>query len=163
MVGQKWNLIISWMPEWSLSCFYFKPFFCWEVYVMIIVKLKVKQNLLGPKCLLRVRLDTAENWKLKLKTEKYCSKIIFKCVNSTMRPIFKKSEICGSLNSAWCVLNGWEEGEKSNFAATVHAQCMNSSHMNSSRKSLKRMQKKKKKRKKPDAKCWVFPPNPNIA
>ena len=90
MVGQKWNLIISWMPEWSLSCFYFKPFFCWEVYVMLIVKLKVKQNFLGPKCLLRVCLDTAENWKLKLKSEKYYSKIIFKCVNSIVGPIFNE-------------------------------------------------------------------------
>ena len=31
----------------------------------------------------RVHLDIAENWK-------YCSKIIFKCVNSTMGPIFNK-------------------------------------------------------------------------
>ena len=30
------------------------------------------------------------NWKLKLKTEKYCSKIIFKCVNSTVGPIFNE-------------------------------------------------------------------------
>ena len=45
-----------------------------------------------------IRLDRTyfaetENWK-------YCSKIIFKCVNSTMRPIFNekllKSEICES-------------------------------------------------------------------
>ena len=44
---------------------------------------------------------------LKLKTEnwKYCSKIIFKCVNSTVGPIFNKkwlkSDVCGSVNSAW--------------------------------------------------------------
>ena len=38
----------------------------------------------------RVRLDTAENWKLKLKTEKYCSRIIFKCVNTTVGPIFNE-------------------------------------------------------------------------
>ena len=44
---------------------------------------------------------------LKLKTEnwKHCSKIIFKCVNSAVGPIFnekidKKNEICGSVNSA---------------------------------------------------------------
>ena len=37
-----------------------------------------------------VRLDTAENWKLKLKTEKHCSKIIFKCVNNIVRPIFNE-------------------------------------------------------------------------
>ena len=39
---------------------------------------------------LRVRLDIAENWKLKLKTEKHCSKIIFKCVNSTVGLIFNE-------------------------------------------------------------------------
>ena len=58
-------------------------------------------------------MDTAENWKLKLKTEKYCSKIIFKCVNSTVGPIFnekvaeknRKVKLCGYclLNSAWTV------------------------------------------------------------
>ena len=81
--------------------------------------------------LLRVRLDTAENWKLKLKTEKHCSEIIFKCVNSIVEPIFNekvaekwnlwvreqytmccdwlkqigKVKICGycSLNSTWTV------------------------------------------------------------
>ena len=42
------------------------------------------------RVVLRVRLNIAENWKLKLKTEKYYSKIIFKCVNSTMRPIFNE-------------------------------------------------------------------------
>ena len=70
----------------------------------------------------RVRLDTAENWKLK--TEKHCSKIIFKCVNSTVRPIFNekvlKSEICRSVNSTQCALIGWKKLEKSNFTATVH-------------------------------------------
>ena len=54
-----------------------------------------------------------------------------------------KSEICGSVNSARCVLIGCKEWEKSNFMATVHAQCMNSSY-----KSHKRVQKKKKKNKK---------------
>ena len=29
-------------------------------------------------------------WKLKTETEKYCSKIIFKCVNNTVGPIFNK-------------------------------------------------------------------------
>ena len=36
-----------------------------------------------------IQLKT-ENWKLKLKIEKYCSKIIFKCVNSTVGPIFNE-------------------------------------------------------------------------
>ena len=43
--------------------------------------------------MLRVRLDTAENWKLKLKTEKHGSKIIFKCINSTVRPIFNEKVV----------------------------------------------------------------------
>ena len=30
------------------------------------------------------------SWKLKLKIEKYCSKIILKCVNSTVGPIFNE-------------------------------------------------------------------------
>ena len=38
----------------------------------------------------RVRLDTAENWKLKLKTKKHNSKIIFKCINSTVGSIFNE-------------------------------------------------------------------------
>ena len=66
-----------------------------------------------------------------------------------------KSEIYRSVNSARCVLIGWEEGEKSNFAATVHAQ-----YMNSSRKSLKRVHKKKKKYQTQNS---SFPSNPNIA
>ena len=116
---------------------------------------------------LRVRLDTAENWKLKLKTEKHCSEIIFKCVNSIMGPIFNekvakkwnlwvreqytmccdwskkfwKVKICGycSLNSAWTV------------AATL--------------KTLKNAWKKKKTKKKTKTKTKrkrrSFHPNPN--
>ena len=85
---------------------------------------------------LRVRLDTAENWKLKLKTEKHCSEIIFKCVNSTVGPICNKKvaekwnlwvhkqytmctywskkvwkvKVCGycSLNSTWTVTAIWK-------------------------------------------------------
>ena len=84
-----------------------------------------RKNILG------VHLDTVENWKLKLKTEKHCSEIIFKCVNSTVGPICNKKvaekwnlwvhkqytmctdwskkvwkvKICGycSLNSTWTV------------------------------------------------------------
>ena len=44
-------------------------------------------TLLQPKFLFFC-LDTVENWKLK--TEKYYSKIIFKCVNSIVRPIFNE-------------------------------------------------------------------------
>ena len=48
-------------------------------------------------CLDKIYFAETENWK-------HCSKIIFKCVNSTVGPIFNekinKNEICGSVNSA---------------------------------------------------------------
>ena len=60
-----------------------------------------------------------------------------------------KSQIYGFMNSARCVLIGWEEGEKSNFAVTVYAQCMNSSHKPTNvRKKKKKKEKKKEKRQK---------------
>ena len=45
----------------------------------------------------------AENWK-------YCNKIIFKCVNSAVRPIFnenfvEKRGLVGLMNSTWDLLN----------------------------------------------------------
>ena len=61
----------------------------------------------------RVCLDTAEKWNWKLKTEKYCSIIIFKCVNSTVRPIFneKVAEKC-SLWDPWIVHENTVHGRK---------------------------------------------------
>ena len=55
-------------------------------------------------------MDTAENWKLKLKTEKHCSKIIFKCVNSTVGPIFnekidKKMKFVGPWTMHGCTVH----------------------------------------------------------
>ena len=48
--------------------------------------------------------DLGSVW-IRLKTEKHCSKIIFKCVNSTVRPIFnekgaEKMRFVGPVNSA---------------------------------------------------------------
>ena len=57
-----------------------------------------------------------------------------------------KSEICGSVNSAQCALIDWKLFDKSNFAATVHAQRMNTSH--NSKICPKTREKKKKKKKK---------------
>ena len=56
-----------------------------------------------------------------------------------------KSQIYGFMNSARCVLIGWEEGEKLNFAVTVYAQCMNSSHKptNVCKNKIKKENKKK--------------------
>ena len=48
-------------------------------------------TLLGGFCekfILRLCLDTIENYKLK--TKKYCNKIIFKYVNSTVKPTFNE-------------------------------------------------------------------------
>ena len=57
-----------------------------------------------------IHLDTVENWKVKLKTEKYCSKIIFKVWivpwDQFLMKKLLKSEICGSMNNAWCALIG---------------------------------------------------------
>ena len=86
---------------------------------------------------LRVRLDTVENWKLKLKIEKYCSKIIFKYVNSTVWPIFNKK-----VTKKW---NLWVHkqyiitvcGRKVN----IYSYCL----LNSNRVLPKRVKKKKKK------------------
>ena len=50
---------------------------------------------------------------LKLKTEKHCSKIIFKCVNSVVRPIFNEKvvEKC-SLWDSWIVHGSTVHGRK---------------------------------------------------
>ena len=84
-------------PSHKLRVFKEKKFFTpwWSIQLL---PLKFKETQAGvlvsggesKKEGVRVRLDTAENWKLKLKTEKHYSKIIFKCVNSTVGPIFNK-------------------------------------------------------------------------
>ena len=58
-----------------------------------------------------VRLDWTYycwNWKLKTENWKYCSKIIFKCVNSTMGPIlnfFSAWKVLWTvMNSAWTAI-----------------------------------------------------------
>ena len=91
---------------------------------------------------------TAENWKIKLKIEKYCNEIIFKYVNSTVGSIFNekwlKSDIYGSVNNIRCALIDWKLFDKSNFAVTVYTQYINSSH--NSKICLKIWKKKKKKK-----------------
>ena len=61
----------------------------------------------------------------------------------------QKSEICGSVDSARCALIGWKLFDKLNFAATVHAQYINSSH--NSKICPKTREKKKKKKANADA------------
>ena len=54
--------------------------------------------------------------KLKIENWKHCSKIIFKCVNSTMRPIFNEKVVkkwdlwvsCTVHRTYWCAENGWK-------------------------------------------------------
>ena len=67
------------------------------------------------------------------------------------------------MNSARCVLIGWEEGEKSNVAATVHALCMNSSAGTVATSPQMLAKKKKKRKEKHQTQNVGFPPNPNIA
>ena len=58
---------------------------------------------------------------LKTKNRKHCSKIIFKCVNSAVGPIFKifqKNVVVGPVNSALCLL--YIESMCMNSAVTVH-------------------------------------------
>ena len=56
-----------------------------------------------------------------MKTEKHCSKIIFKCVNSTVKPIFneKDAEKWNLWVREQCMRPtcGWKWVEKSNFSA----------------------------------------------
>ena len=76
--------------------------------------------------ILKVRLD--RTYFVETKNWKHYSKIIFKCVNSTMGLIFnekvaEKWDLWVSWivhGTHWCV-------EKSNITAIVHEQCMNSS------------------------------------
>ena len=61
-----------------------------------------------------------------------------------------KSEICESINSAWCALIGWKNEKNQTLRLLFIEQCMNSS-----RKSHKRVPKKKKGQ--------TQTPNPNVA
>ena len=55
-----------------------------------------------------------ENWNWK-----HCNEIIFKCVNSIKGPILMKqllkSEVCGSVNSAWDPMMCWKWLKSQNF------------------------------------------------
>ena len=65
---------------------------------------------------------------LKLKTEKHCSKIIFKCVNSTVRPIFnEKVNEKSSLWDLWIV-----------HGSTVHGRKVKKLWLGKEKKNLKR-------------------------
>ena len=78
---------------------------------------------------LRVRLDTAENWKLKLKTEKHCSKIIFKCVNSTVGLIFNIFFWIKWLWVSWTVYKQYMNSKTSIHASTTEAFLPNTQQM----------------------------------
>ena len=108
----------------------------------------------------RVRLDTAENWKLKLKTEKHCSKIIFKCVNSIVGPIFNE-KVAEKWNlwvrEQYTMCCDWfKKNLKSQSLRLLFIeQCMNSSRNNQN--APKRVKKKKKRKRRIGQKT----PNPN--
>ena len=65
-----------------------------------------------------------------------------------------KSAVCGSCEQCTRPTDMLKKVEKSNCAATVHEQCMNSSRNSDS--SLKRVPKK-------NARCKRQTPNPNVA
>ena len=50
-------------------------------------------KLIKVNCLSKPAGPFGYSWKLKLKTEKYCNKIIFKCANSTVRSIFNEKVV----------------------------------------------------------------------
>ena len=80
-----------------------------------------------------------ENWKLK--TEKYCSKIIFKCVNSTVGPIFNKKN-CWKVRFVGPVteklLKSWLKGTgKVAEVCTVHTFLVN--NHSTEKKKIKRV------------------------
>ena len=74
------------------------------------------------------------NWKLKLKTEEYCRKIIFKCVNSIVGSIFNE-KLVGSIFN--------EKLVKSVFCET-HEQCIKILFTKEKSKSYGLTKKKKK-------------------
>ena len=67
-------------------------FFRLLLHIFTFIRKKMTAHVLHSpfEMMFRVHLDTVENWKLKPKTEKHCNKIIFKYVNSTVRPIFNE-------------------------------------------------------------------------
>ena len=105
----------------------------------------------------RVHLDTAENWKLKLKTEKYCNEIIFKCVNSTVGPICNKKS-CWKVKfvGPWTVHDvHWlvqKSLKSSNLWLLFIKPCINSNH---------NMKKRGENKKKKANKTHTYQPNPN--
>ena len=95
-----------------------------------------------------MRLDTAENWKLKLKTEKYCSKIIFKCMNSIVGPIFNEKVV------KKCIL--WDPW-------TVHKSTVHVRKVKKIRLDKKKKKKKILKRKRASGKRKTRFPNALLA
>ena len=67
------------------------------------------------------------NWKLKTETEKHCSKIIFKCVNNIVGPIFNEK-----VTEKWCLWVLWTE-----YRYTVHERKVKSSDFEKKKKVTK--------------------------
>ena len=98
------------------------------------------------------------SWKLKTENWKHCSKIIFKCVNSTVGPIFNEK-----IDKKWnlwvheqCIY-AWFMKNWSNIAATVHVQYMNSSRLWGITRVLQKKKKKSKRRNGNAAKKTLYP------
>ena len=100
------------------SCFPPPPILAWYIRVMLPKSVLIKNfkkfsiwDLFG------------YSWKLKIKTEKYYNKIIFKYMNSIVGPIFNEKVVKKwnlRVRKQWNLC--WKCEKKSNFAITVYEQ-----------------------------------------
>ena len=98
-------------------------------------------------CLNRIYFVETENWK-------YCSKIIFKCVNSTVGPIFNEK-----IDKKWNLwvreqcINVLFMEDRSKVAATVHVPYINSTTC--WEKGVKKKKEKRKTQKLKTRQTWI--------
>ena len=101
------------------------------------------------------------SWKLKTETEteKHCSKIIFKCVNSTVWPIFNEKSCwkVGSINSEICV-EKVRKVKLCGYCSWIVAATVNEQKKKLAWYAWKKRKKEKLKRKRA---FQLFQPNPN--
>ena len=107
---KKWYVhnIFTTLLQKNPKCQIVTDYYYWGKKVILMLDSNLNQQQLTT-C--RVHLDWAyccwklktENWKLKIENWKHCSKIIFKCVNSNVGPIFNiffmNKVVVGPINS----------------------------------------------------------------
>ena len=123
--------------SWTMMCHLWK-----HSYIKKLTSFGVVEGIWS-KFISRIRLDTiyfTENWK-------HCSKIIFKCVNSAVRPIFNiflNKVVVGPVNNAW----------------TVHEQCVTQCSLSPETCASKKKKKAKREtHRRADAKSKHIPTN----